>query len=65
MRFRAGFLIIAASFILHTSAWATGLLLVKSGWTIKDRHDPEFRNWDTIEVQNEHFSVSQQFLETG
>lgn len=37
--------------------------LEKLGWTIKDYHDPEFSNWDTIEVQNEYFSVSQTFCE--
>jgi hypothetical protein len=34
------------------------------GWTIKDHHDAEMPSWDTIEVQNEYFSVSQQFCET-
>jgi len=38
--------------------------LEKLGWTIKDTHDSEFRSWDTIEVQNDYFSVSQRFLET-
>jgi hypothetical protein len=38
--------------------------LEKLGWAIKDRHDSEIRAFDTIEVQNEYFSVSQQFLET-
>jgi hypothetical protein len=38
--------------------------LEKLGWTIKDTQDPEFSGWNTIEVQNEYFSVSQRFLET-
>jgi len=38
--------------------------LEKFGWTIKDTHDPEFSSWNTIEVQNEYFSVSQRFCET-
>jgi hypothetical protein len=38
--------------------------LNKLGWTIKDQHDLEMPSLDTIEVQNEYFSVSQQFCET-
>jgi hypothetical protein len=38
--------------------------LKKLGWTIKDHHDAEMPNWDRFEVQNEYFSVSQQFCET-
>jgi len=38
--------------------------LEKLGWSIKDTHDAEFRSWNTIEVQNEYFSVSQRFCET-
>jgi hypothetical protein len=38
--------------------------LTKLGWTIKDYNEPEMPNWNTIEVQNEYFSVSQQFCET-
>lgn len=39
--------------------------LTKLGWTIKDYHEPEMSSWDTIEVQNEYFSVLQQFCETS
>jgi hypothetical protein len=39
--------------------------LGKLGWTIKDTRGPEFRSWNTIEAQNEYFSVSQRFLETN
>lgn len=38
--------------------------LKKLGWTVKDYHDPERPSWDTIEAQNEYFSVSQHFCET-
>ncbi len=37
--------------------------LTKLGWTIKDYHEPEVPAWDRIEVQNEYFSVSQQYCE--
>jgi hypothetical protein len=38
--------------------------LTKLGWTIKDYHEPEVPAWDRFEVQNEYFSVSQQYCET-
>src|SRR6266403_819265 len=37
--------------------------LTKLGWTIKDTSEPEI-SWEIIEVQNEYFSVSQQYCET-
>lgn len=37
--------------------------LTKLGWTINDYHEPEVPAWDRFEVQNEYFSVSQQFCE--
>lgn len=38
--------------------------LEKLGWTIKDFHEADAPGLDSIEVQNEYFSVVQQFLET-
>lgn len=38
--------------------------LAARGWTVKDYHEPEMAAFDTIEVQNEFFSVSQHYCET-
>lgn len=38
--------------------------LEKLGWTIKDFHEWDTPGLDSIQVQNEYFSVSQTFLET-
>ncbi len=39
--------------------------LTERGWTIKDYHEPEMSHWDSMEVENQFLSVSQQDCETS